>query len=198
MLLVSCGEPVTKTAGAYAHAKASYAEGKIEDALHELAALLARDSSFAPARLLYGRALFFHRDYETARQVLERLAADRPDSVEASLWLVRTLAHLQKPDAAEAILVRLLTVNADDGRLAYQMGLLRENRNDIKGAQEFFKSATLADEDAALVHFELARLCYQLRQNTDARSELTRALTMLGPQSLLRKPMEELLAGVKP
>jgi predicted Zn-dependent protease len=198
VVLVSCAAPGAKTAEAYAHAKAAYAEGKIEDALHELVALLARDGSFAPARLLYGRTLYFHRDYENARQVLERLAADRPDSVEASLWLVRTLIQLQKPSDAETILVKLLSVNADDPRLAYQMGLLRETRNDLKSAQEFFQSATLADEDAALVHFESARVYYQLRQNADARTELTRTLAMLGPQSLLRRPMEELLAGVKP
>jgi predicted Zn-dependent protease len=198
VLLISCGTPGTKTAEAYAHAKAAYAEGKIEEALQELAVLLARDGSFAPARLLYGRTLYFHRDYENARQMLERLSVDRPDSIEASLWLVRTLIQLQKPSDAEAVLVRLLAVNADDPRLAYQMGLLREARNDLAGAQAFFKSAALADEDAAPVHFESARLYYQLRQNTDARAELTRALAMLSYQSLLRKPMEELLAGVKP
>jgi tetratricopeptide (TPR) repeat protein len=198
VLLVSCGAEPAKTVEAYAHAKVAYAQGRIDDAMHELADLLSRDPSFAPARLLYGRALYFHRDYESARRILERLTADRTDSVEASLWLVRTLVQLQKPSEAEALLVRLLTVNPDDSRLAYQMGLIKEGRNELAAAQEFFQSAALADEDAALVHFESGRLYYQLRRTADARAELARALAMLGPQSLLRGPIEELIAGVKP
>ena len=197
LLLVSCGAP-PQNAEPYAHAKAAYAEGRIEDAMKELELLLKKDAGFAPARLLYGRALYFHRDYVSAKNVLERLAADRPDSVEASLWLVRTLVQLQKVSEAEAVLVRLLSVNPDDGRLAYQMALIRETQNDLSGVQDFLRSASVADEDAALVHFELARLYYQRRQNAEARAELVRALAMTGPGSMLRRPMEQLLAGVKP
>ncbi len=60
------------------------------------------------------------------------------------------------------MLVRLLATNPDDSRLAYQMALIRESRNDLKGAQDFLFSAAGADEDLALVHYEAARVAFQL------------------------------------
>jgi len=89
-------------------------------------------------------------------------------------------------------LVRLLAVNPDDARLAYQMALIRENRNDLPGALAFLRSAEGADEDLALIHYEAARVSFQLHDAPAARAELDQALGFLSPSSLLRKPLERL------
>ncbi len=196
--LICCGSPDPKVWEDYAKAKVCYSQGRIDESVSDLGALTARDAAFAPGRLLYGRALFFHRDYDKAREVLSSLQNDHPESVEASLWLVRTLVQLNKPGEAEAILVRLLAFNPDDPRLAYQMALIRENRSDLGGAKDFLVSAEGADEDLALIHFESARLSFQLHNADLARAELTRALGFLSPTSLLRKPIEKLRSNLSP
>jgi len=197
VLLVACADSPERSAvnPAYLAAKVLYSQGKIDEAAKALEALLARDGSMAPARLLYGRALYFQRDYPRAKRVLEALQTDHPESVEASLWLVRTLMQLHSFEA-ESLLARLLAVNPDDPRLAYQMALIREQKNDLPGARGFLLSAAAADEDLALVHFEAARVAFQLHNAGVAQAEITRALGFLDPSSLLRKPLERLQADL--
>lgn len=196
LLLVGCGTSDSRQWEDYAKAKLLYSQGRIDEAVKSLATLVQKDGGFAPARLLYGRALYFHRDYDKAREVLSSLGAAHPESVEASLWLVRTLVEQKKPADAEAVLTRLLAVNPDDPRLAYQMALLRENRNDLQGAQDFLTSAEGADEDLALIHYESARVAYQLHNVDRSRQELSQAAGFLSPASLLRKPIERLQADL--
>jgi tetratricopeptide (TPR) repeat protein len=194
--LAACGTPNSSRREDYVKAKLAYSQGRIDEAVRSLAVLVSKDGSFAPARLLYGRALYFHRDYEKAREVLSALGSDRPESVEAWLWLVRTLVEQKKTSDAEILLIRLMACNPDDPRLAYQMALVRENRGDLQGAQDFLASAEGADEDLALVHYESARVACQLHKADRARAELVQALGFLSASSLLRKPIERLLADL--
>jgi len=191
-VLGSCAGPGANVARQYAEAKVLYAEGKIDEAARALEAVLARSGSFAPARLLYGRALYFRQDYGRAEAVLAALHGDQPSSVEAALWLVRSLVQQGKTAEAETRLTRLLAVNPDDPRLAYQMALLREEHNDLTGALGFLRSAAGADEDLALVHYEAARVAFQLNDAPSAQAELARAVAFLSPTSLLRQPLERL------
>jgi len=190
--LLSCGESGSAVPQKYVEAKLLYAQGRIDEAVRDLEALVAQAGSFAPARLLYGRALYFQGDYDRAGTVLTALRGDHPESVEASLWLVRTLVSKDRPAEAEQLLVRLLAVNPDDPRLAYQMALIRVNRNDLPGALGFLRAAATADEDLALIHYEAARVSFQLHDGPTARAELAQALGFLSPGSLLREPIERL------
>jgi Flp pilus assembly protein TadD len=195
---VSCGIPQNKIAGDYGRAKLLYSQGRIDEALRALESLVARAGGFAPGRLLYGRTLYFHHDYEKAKEVFSALQKDRPESLEASIWLVRTLAQLHKSSEAEALLVQLLEVNPDDPRLAYQMALLRELHNDLPGSSSFLDSAATFDEDLALVHFEAARVRQQLHDVEGSRRELRKTLGVLPEGSLLQGPVEKLLSDFGP
>ncbi len=176
----------------YARAKIVYSRGQMTQAVDSLGKLVSRAGGFAPARLLYGRALYFQRDYNRAHEVLGSLVKDHPESVEAALWLIRTELEQSQTAEAEGRLARLLEVNPDDSRLAYQMALIRENRNDLVGAKDFLTSAATTDEDLALIHYEAARVGYQLHDMPQAKAELVLALAILPERSLLRKPLERL------
>lgn len=110
--------------------------------------------------------------------------------------MARTELQLGRVEEARGRLEELLSYNADDPRLLYNLGTIFEYMEDPKTALDYYNRAALYEEEMAKCRISLGKLYFRLRFDKKALDELDRALLLL-PDSLMVAPTRSIRNTVR-
>jgi predicted Zn-dependent protease len=197
--LVSCRpRPLAdELAAEYLAAKDEYAAGNLQKAEQRLTGILARNGEFHQAAFLLGKVYFFQDRCAEARRTFTALIRRHGRYNEAEIWLVRTLVRDGEMGEAQKKVEQLLSFDQSDPRLLFLRGSIALESSDLKNALEFFQRAADFGDELARAHLEIARLYYQFDLPRKALEELAVCLNLTSEGSLLREPVEKLIATVQ-
>lgn len=197
--LLSCRPqpPADELVAEYLAAKDEYAAGNLQNAEQRLTGILARNGEFHQAAFLLGKVYFFQDRCAEARKTFAALIRRHGRYNEAEIWLVRSLVREGATGEAQKKVEQLLSFDQSDPRLLFLRGSLALESNDLKNALEFFQRAADFGDELARAHLEIARLYYQFDLPRKALEELAVCRSLTSEGSLLREPVEKLIATVQ-
>jgi len=181
----------------YLAAKDEYAAGNLQNAEQRLTVILARNGDFHQAAFLLGKIYFFQNRSAEARTTFSALIRRYGRYNEAEIWLVRTLVREGAIGEAQKKVEQLLSFDQSDPRLLFLRGSLALESSDLKSALEFFQRAADFGDELARARLEIARLYYQFDLPRKALEELAVCRSLTSGGSLLREPVEKLIATVQ-
>jgi len=181
----------------YLAAKDEYAAGNLQNAEQRLTVILARNGDFHQAAFLLGKIYFFQNRSAEARTTFSALIRRYGRYNEAEIWLVRTLVREGAIGEAQKKVEQLLSFDQSDPRLLFLRGSLALESSDLKSALEFFQRAADFGDELARARLEIARLYYQFDLPRKALEELAVCRSLTSEGSLLREPVEKLIATVQ-
>jgi len=181
----------------YLAAKDEYAAGNLQNAEQRLTGILARNGDFHQAAFLLGKIYFFQDRLAEARRTFTALIRRHGRYNEAEIWLARTLVREGAMGEAQKKVEQLLSFDQSDPRLLFLRGSLALESSDLKNALEFFQRAADFGDELARAHLEIARLYYQFDLPRKALEELAVCRSLTSEGSLLRDPVEKLIATVQ-
>jgi len=196
----SAKTPNAETIRLYVRASDAYAQGYFA----ETAEILKTQNNFAPALVLRAKAEYFYGDLEKAEKTCRRAIKLRPSSLEAKLYLARTLRDKGDFEGAEKEAQTLLADNPQDIRalrfsaeLAFDLGNFDEAVILLDKASEF-------SAESAMVLLDRARLRWIAGRHDEtalksALEDLSRARAMLPWNTPLLRSisnLENLINGV--
>ena len=114
-------------------------------------------------------------------EVQRRLTTERPNDAAVFNDLGNLLLLAQKPAEAEAAYRRALELDPDKVSALFNLGLLRQQRGDMKEAMQLYQRAVKVDPDHAWAHYQLGSVHEALHQKSRAVDEYARAFS-LDPQ----------------
>lgn len=195
LFLSGCGEREIpkEILTAYSTAREAYAAGYLSKAEKVCSEILSRAKGFDQARMLLAKSLFFQDRAAEAEEQVRALLEKRPDYREADVLLIRLLLKTDRAAEARARIDNLLSVDPADPRLLYLRSLAAMEQEDLPMALACLKEASLFSDEYAQVFLDLAGLYYVNRLEGPAVRELEKALSLLSSESLLRRPVEELM-----
>jgi tetratricopeptide (TPR) repeat protein len=190
------------------------AANRLPQAVSELQAYLAKRPDNAQALITLGRIYEKQKDVLKARDAYEKVLAKNPDSVPALNNLAYLYADkLSQPDKAYDLARRAHELQAADPSVADTLGWVLYKKGDYQQALALFQESTgkLAQDPDSQFHLGLAS--YMMGQTEQARAafrealkgsqdfagkeEAQRRLTLLGDDSSVRLPSEQLEAMLK-
>ena len=110
-------------------------------------------------------------------EVQRRLTTERPNDAAVFNDLGNLLLLAQKPAEAEAAYRRALELDADKVSALFNLGLLLQQRGDLKGAMQLYQRALKVEPDHAWAHYQLGAIHESLRQPSRAISSACRWAT---------------------
>jgi tetratricopeptide (TPR) repeat protein len=193
----SSGTPSRADLDAYVRARDLYLRGSVDQAAALVGRIDSRSRGFHQARLLEGKILYFKGDMKESERAFRQLMQGRPGYAEAQLWLLRCLQAQGKTREAESILDGALTLNPGDPRLLHLAGMLRLSADDIDGALGFFRRSEEYTVELSQSYIESARILFRFGMHDRALADLAAALSLLPPESGMRKPVMELQQRIR-
>ena len=114
--------------------------GKIKEALAWLESVLANKDDNFNLRMAYARLLTDEKDFNKAREQFEILYIQTPDN--SDLLYALGLLSLQEdnPDDSKKYFTRLIELKKHIFDAKYYLGRIAVEKNDLKKANEFYKS----------------------------------------------------------
>ncbi len=197
ILLVSNPEIKEEHLAAYLVAKKAYSTGDLNRAII-LATELSRQSPLLyQGQLLLGKSLYLTDQYIEADIVLSRLIKKHPAYLEAGLWKARTEIQLNQIDAANSRIEFLLSYNSDDPRLLCLMGGIKEQKGELGQAIDFYKRASLYEEELAKNRLSLGKLYSRMGVYDKSYIEMNQAKELLESDSPLYKPLNTIIEEIE-
>ena len=146
---------------------------ELSDAYGELGKLLMAAEYRQPAEAAYLNARHFdpknrrwpyylghlyrdRGDLTRAATFFEEALRLQPDDVATRVWLADVYLSQGRPQPAEPLLARALTLDPGSRAVLFALGRVALARNDYAGAVRQFEAVLAADKDAAAVHYPLA------------------------------------------
>jgi len=219
LTLAGCSEKIPSGAdlNLYLSAKEHYLNGELEDAEKDLMQISGmtqlqngpvktrrsghynrvKGDLFPQAVFMLSKVLYFGGRADEAEELLNILLAGIPRYREAEILLCRI--ELQRSEYSPVMkrLDRLLAFDASDPRLLYLRALTCRGEGDTAAAIDFLRKASLFGGELALVHLELGRIYNELGQREEALKELSRSSMLLPEESILKKPVVQLLRVIR-
>jgi tetratricopeptide (TPR) repeat protein len=152
----------------YAMAQAAYANGNLQQALVHADQALKHSPDWQQAVLLKA-LLLGQQDRGAAIVYLHDYLQSHPDAHEIRLNYARALISDQRYAEAKQEFQKLLKANSKNPNLAFTLGLLSEQIDDLVGADEQFRSALeLGYSDPDAVYFQLGQVNEKLENLDEA------------------------------
>jgi len=166
------------------HASSSCSEAEVRELMEKekfseakpCARRVLKPSSPAVFRIQVARALFELGDYQTALEVLSKLAPADRNSPEVSYWRARCYEKL-----ATSAYLSLYQADPDSYRLHQIMGDLAAARNDDRKAVEEYRAAIASKPTLPNLHYSLGHVLWKDLKVTEARDEFAAELK-INPQ----------------
>jgi tetratricopeptide (TPR) repeat protein len=199
-VLFSCTRqaPVSgETVRNYLAAKELYTSGDLLRAERKLRDFTRGTPSFYQGRLLYAKTLMYREKQAEAETVLLELIEDHPCYREAEMLYIRLLLGRDDLDGAEKRINSLLSYDSTDPRLLYLKARVSQDRDKTADCLRYLQQAALFREEFAGVFLDLGRIYYIHGRNGDADDAVTAALRLLPADSILYRPVRELLIKIR-
>ena len=166
------------------HASSSCSEAEVRELIEKekfseakpCARRVLKPSSPAVFRIQVARALFELGDYQTALEVLSKLAPADRNSPEVSFWRARCYEKL-----ATSAYLSLYQADPDSYRLHQIMGDLAAARNDDRKAVEEYRAAIAFKPTLPNLHYSLGHVLWKDLKVKEARDEFAAELK-INPQ----------------
>lgn len=180
----------------YLEAKRAYITGDLNTAVSLTTVLTKKSPLLYQGQLLLGKSLFLMDQYIEADRFLAKLLNKHPAYLEAGLWKARTEIQLNLIEDAHTRVENLLSYNSDDPRLLGLMGNIEEQKGNHGQAIDFYKRASLYEEELAKNRLSLGKLYSRLGVYDKSYYELLQAKELLEADSPLYKPLNIIMAEV--
>lgn len=181
----------------YLAAKELYTSGDLLQTERKLRHFTRRSPSFYQGRLLYAKTLMYREKQAEAETVLLKLIEDYPCYREAEMLYIRLLLGRDDLDGAEKRINSLLSYDSADPRLLYLKARVSQDRDKTADSLRYLRQAVLFREEFAGVFLDLGRIYYIHGKNGDAEDAVTAALRLLPADSILYRPVRELLIKIR-
>jgi tetratricopeptide (TPR) repeat protein len=181
----------------YLTAKELYTSGDLPRAERQLRDLTLGSPSFYQGRLLYAKTLMYQKNRSEAETVLLKLIEDYPCYREAELLYIRLLLGKDDLDGAEKRINSLLSYDSADPRLLYLKARVSQYRDKTADSLRYLQQAALFREEFAGVFLDLGRIYYTHGRNGDAEDSVAAAVRLLPSDSILYRPVRELLKKIR-
>jgi tetratricopeptide (TPR) repeat protein len=154
------------------------AQGKVDDALGKLEALLAKSPKNAPALMTAAMLYEKRKDFTKARDAYEKLLAANPDFVSA----LNNLAYLyasefKELDKANELAKKARQLQPDDASVADTLGWILYKRRDYPRALSLLQESAAKLPDSAEVQYHLGMAHYMMGRVPQAKEALQRAVS---------------------
>lgn len=159
-----------------ARSEACMQAGRMEEAAHELKALISVAPNLAQAHELLGRTGMATNNFYLAQRELETAA--KLDGKSATTFANLGLVYLQRHKTKEAVqaMKTALVLNPNDAVTAFNLGNIYANQNQIKAAGAYYQKAISIDPRMAAAHNNLASMYSLSGQYEVAIQEFEKAL----------------------
>ncbi len=197
VLLLSNPKITNEHLAIYLEAKQAYTTGDLNRAI-SLTTKLSKDSPLLyQGKLLLSKSYFLTDQYKKADIALEKLLKKHPAYLEAGLWKARTELQLGQIDNASNRIEYLLSYNSDDPRLLGLMAGIEEQKGDMGRAIDFYKRASLYEEELAKNRLSLGKLYSRMGVYDKSYYELNQAKELLESDSPLYNSLNTIIKEVE-
>ena len=153
------------------------AQGKIEEALGKLEALIAKNPKNAPALMTSAMLYEKRKDYAKARDAYEKLLAANPDFVPAMNNLAYLYAsEFKELDKANELAKKAHQLLPDDASVTDTLGWILYKKRDYPRALTLLQEAAGKLPDSAEVQYHLGMANYMMGRIAPAKEALQRAI----------------------
>jgi membrane associated rhomboid family serine protease/Tfp pilus assembly protein PilF len=133
----------------------SLTEGKTNDAIAQLTAVVRRRPEYWPAHLQLARAYTIQRDYAKAEVELKRVIELNPRNENAYYFLGYTELEQRHPDQARAAFTQLLKMNANRADAHAGLAAVFSSENKYSEALEEYKRTVQLEPDYQNVFYDM-------------------------------------------
>jgi tetratricopeptide (TPR) repeat protein len=182
---------------ALAYADSLVKTGDFVHGMDRLAVLEQANPSDAVVRRAVGEGLADEGNYQQAADELRSAVRFNASDGAATYALAADLIMLGETTEPENLLAELADAGSQDIRAYYQLGQLRMERGDTRGAINALEAARKIDAENGAIHFALAEAYHRNAQLPDARREASFCQSLL-PESLLVRRAPERVSEKSP
>lgn len=154
------------------------AEGKSEEAMAEVTAVLAEDPRILEALLLQGNLSMKARQYREARNSFQKALDVNPQYASAIFSMALAYEREGNRQAATAGFQRLLEIDPRDSKAYFHLGDLALAQKNMQQALTYFRKAVNLDPSQAASHNRLGACYLEMKQYDSAGEEFQKALTL--------------------
>ena len=129
----------------------------------------------------------------TAVAAFERALRAAPDDVPTMIWLAEAALDQGRPDAAEQLLAKSLSLQPRSAAAQYGLGRAALARKDYVRAAQSLEAALALDPKASIIHYSLAMAYRGSGDHRRAESHLRQRGTVQIRSDPLRKALDEML-----
>ena len=157
---------------------------RAQAALSEARQILAAEPEYLPALQVSALAREQTRDFKGATEIYQKILARYPAFIPAMRGLAMAYAdHLGDDKKAEELALKVRQTNPDDPVIAYCLGTICFRRGEFAEAARHLKQSARMRDKHAETFFYLGMAEYQLKNTSESRAQLQRALRLdLPPQ----------------
>jgi len=151
----------------YNYARGLYAQGKLDEAIAQIASVIQQKPEFDEARLLRASVAVAKNDYPTAEREIQQLVK----RIQLAAFLIEGVIQLAKGNvqAALAAFQQALKLAPNSDLALYNSGVAYQQKNDPTHAADYYKRAIRVNPSLAEAHNNLGSV---LAQNGDLKGAL--------------------------
>ncbi len=190
----SCGRsPSDAQLRSYAEAAARFEEGDFAAAKRALGGA----GELPPARILSGKIDWYGGDAASAERAFRAAAKAAPASVEARVWLARSLRSLGKEEEAAKLVESVLSDDPGEVRSLRMAAEAASERGDAASAAAYLDRALGSAGELAFAYIDRARLRWIAGDGEAALDDLGKATALLPADSAAARAARKLTAAIK-
>ena len=160
----------------YLKALAARQNNDLDGAQAALREVLRVAPNHAPSLLQAGQIHYMRREFEQARDVLQRYLTQLPDNLGAKKLLAAVYIELKQPQKAVDLLGPMAAQAPNDPQLLAMLGTAHMSQRDFEAGRTYLGQAADLAPDAAAIRTQLAVSHLASGDSADAISELEAAL----------------------
>jgi putative PEP-CTERM system TPR-repeat lipoprotein len=160
----------------YLRALAARQSNDLDGAQAALREVLTAAPNHAPSLLQAGQIHYMRREFEQARDVLQRYLSQLPDNVAAKKLLAAVYIDLKQPQKAVDLLGPMAAQRPSDAQLLAMLGTAHMSQRDFKAGRAYLGQAADLAPNAAAIRTQLAVSHLATGDSADAITELEAAL----------------------
>ena len=160
----------------YLKALAARQSNDLDGAQAALREVLRVAPNHAPSLLQAGQIHYMRREFEQARDVLQRYLTQLPDNLAAKKLLAAVYIELKQPQKAVDLLGPMAAQAPNDPQLLAMLGTAHMSQRDFQAGKTYLGQAADLAPDAAAIRTQLAVSHLASGDSADAISELEAAL----------------------
>jgi len=160
----------------YLKALAARQNNDLDGAQAALRDVLQVAPNYPPALLQAGQIHYMRREFEQARDVLQRYVAQLPGNLGAKKLLAAVYIELKQPEKAVDLLGPMAAQVPNDPQLLAMLGTAHMSQRDFQAGRDYLGQAADLAPDAAAIRTQLAVSHLAAGDSADAITELEAAL----------------------